>query len=244
MIVKWMKRVQFHTDSLAHLFGHDESRDESESRLQSHSGSLTRTIKSKKGMTMAEVLVTMVLMVIFLTATYRVMADALGVYYKMKALDNAKQTIDTLMDKVIGEIEGAQVGMNMKDAAVEGVEDKNPTLIISADNSKISLYDRTSSSIYITSDDEDKRLMIYYNEVSSGAGVRYKAVKWKFDEAAYMGYDLEDLKFYLAGDDYPRNVIKVYMKLTSPRYGSYDTTRFVECYNFDEAQDLLKIKQE
>ncbi len=81
---------------------------------------------------------------------------------------------------------------------------------------------------------------------------------WTFDEAVYMGYTIKSLRFVpanqgvagenkienklenaagkaeAAGNDYPGNVVGVYLTLESPRYGEFFYYRYVKMYNMSD----------
>ena len=80
--------------------------------------------------------------------------------------------------------------------------------------------------------------MIHYYAVN-----RYEAVNWTFDKNFYMGYEIEKLTFSQAdpeGIEYPKNIIKIDLTLTCKKYGSYHSTRYVECYNFVSILILIR----
>lgn len=230
-------------------------------KIQLQITSVCRILKKKGGMTLVEMIVTSMILMIFSVGTCRVMADSLQIFYKIRGLNNAQQVMNVLMDKITGEIEGAKVEMDDGSHSAGA-----PTLVISEGGKKIDLYNRTSSKIYITMEkrasdgskiadgaEEDQtkgRLVIHYYPVQSksesgtGSVEKYKEVDWMFDEAAYMGFEIKNLQFSLAGTDYPKNVIKVEMEIDGGRYGTLRGTRYVECYNFDtkSVTDMGKIE--
>ncbi len=82
---------------------------------------------------------------------------------------------------------------------------------------------------------------------------------WTFDEAVYMGYKIKTLRFVPANqsisgavsdnaaleeaaygkkevseNDYPGNVVGVYLTLESPQYGSYFAYKYVKMYNLND----------
>ena len=186
-----------------------------------------------------ELVITFMLTAVFTTGSCRLMADAMKIYNKIQALNNAQQVMDIVLDKVTGEIEGAQVNMRGK---TDGDPD-GATLTITKDGKKIRLYDRVSRDVIICQ--EDGEAVIHYKAIhGSDERERYRATDWKFDKSVYLGFKVADngLKFSLAGEDYPPNVVKVELTLTAPGHGSFTNTRYVECYNFETAQDMQKIK--
>ncbi|MCH1983060.1 hypothetical protein MCG98_10835 [Ruminococcus sp. OA3] len=223
---------------------------------------------SKSGVTLVELVVTFALLGLFIAVSCQVISNALNVYYHIKGLTYGQQVSDTLLEKISGEIEGAQVSISEGDA-----DNKDKTLKIYKNGSVIELYDRTGSHISITTtssygniidsvnvpdggkyqDPDDgsvfNQLLIYYYAVITNAPdgsetkiTRYEAVDWIFDEAVYMGYEIEKLIFSQADQNqYPPNIIKIDLTLVSDKYGSYHSVRYVECYNFVSDSDFDKI---
>lgn len=226
-------------------------------KVQFHISKICRTLKRRDGMTLVELIVTSAILMIFSVGTCRVMADSMQIFYKMRGLNNAQQVMDMLMDKITGELEGAQVSMlgKTEQSEAQGAETpvSLPTLIISADHSSVKCYDSTLSKIEIKADESG--LVIHYDPVESknteNVPVQvYEAVDWRFDKAAYMGYEIEELKFSQADPTYPKHIIKVEMEIKGVAYGTLDSlksTRYVECYNFaDDGTNnySVQIKQE
>ena len=226
---------------------------------------ISQTLKSNGGTTLVELVVTFALLGLFAVGTSQMISSALKAYHQVRGLNYARQVSDTLMEKITGEIEGAQVSVS------QGTEDNlDKTLKIYASGNVIELYDRTGSHIGIAASSKKSeigncetikqydtdQLLIYYYPVttvtsdSSGneiTNIRYEAVDWVYDSTAYMGFEIESLKFSQAdpaGIIYPKNIIKVDMDLKSGGYGSYKSVRYVECYNFATEQDFDKILDE
>ncbi|MBR6256849.1 MAG: prepilin-type N-terminal cleavage/methylation domain-containing protein [Lachnospiraceae bacterium] len=84
---------------------------------------------------------------------------------------------------------------------------------------------------------------------------------WTFDEAVYQGYTIKSLRFVpadqgvgaetadaetiegaayangtVSGNDYPGNVIGVYLTLQSPQYGEFYAYRYVKMYNITDTE--------
>ena len=65
-------------------------------------------IYNKKGVTMTELIVTFALISIFVMLAGQVIASAMGIYHKIQSVEYGKQVSDTIMNKIIGELSGAQ----------------------------------------------------------------------------------------------------------------------------------------
>lgn len=189
-------------------------------------------------MTLVELIVAFALIAMFATGVCQAASSAMKVYYKIRGLNQARQTADTLIDKITGEIEGALVGV--PHASEGGEPSSDDTLIVTG--SKIELFDRTGSHISMTA--QEGELLIHYFPVTSqtrAEAVHYEQTDWKFDKKVYMGYEISRLNFSIAGEDYPENVLKVEMELTGKGSDTFTTTRYVECYNFQSPEDFDKI---
>lgn len=200
------------------------------------------------GFTLVELIVTFALLGVFMVAASYVITAALGVYYHVKATDYAQTVSDTLLDKVTGEIAGAQVGSSDR-----------YTMIISADNREVSLYNRYGSPIVITAPltESDKyadapevnpgELVIHYRTLYSNVGATtHEATNWVFDKNVYADYLISKLTFtqYQTDAGLGTNVIAVDMEITNQKNGFvYEQNRYVECYNFEDATDVDKIQQ-
>ena len=103
---------------------------------------------------------------------------------------------------------------------------------------------------------------IYYREIDDETEPEKsrQPVYWTFDKNIYNGYEIKNLEFVefapgnnavnqsLAqnygitdvGDisDYPSNIVAVYMKLKSDRYGEFNICRYIKLYNYPEDYDL------
>lgn len=218
--------------------------------MEDRNRGLKKILRQKSGVTLVELVVTFALLAIFMTAACQVMADAIKVYHKIRAVGEARQVADTLMDKVC--------------AMIEGAKDTSP-VEISGDGSRISFTEKTGSAVCITTTDhwkeigdtdpessnsrnpgkydgKDNLAVIYYYAVfdpGASDGVRknkYQAVDWMFDKGVYMEYTVKSFTFQWAksGGEYPANVIKAVLTLESPRYGEYTASRYIQCYNLPQ----------
>ena len=148
----------------------------------SMSKQISRLLKQKRGVTIVELIITFLLIVIFTTGSCGLMADSMKIYNKIRALNDAQQVMDTVLDKVTGELEGAQVNMRGSDA---GVDDTSATLTISGDS--VRLYDRTSSAITISAGGNPRVMVIHYDKVTGNNGAEaYKAVDWTTDDTSLV----------------------------------------------------------
>ncbi|MDD7209237.1 MAG: hypothetical protein PUH29_04170 [Lachnospiraceae bacterium] len=200
----------------------------------------------KQGTTIVEFIVCFLLISLMLAGISQMVIVSMEVYQKIRDMNQACQVSDTLLDKICGEIEGAQTGVAFQTGEEADGREENATLIIEDSNKKIDLYDRTGSHIYITV--SGKKLKIHYYEVisvSEDSGNRttcYEAVDWKFDDKAYMGFEIEDLRFLRSEENLP-NVITVQLTIGKDGKKFVSRTRYVKCYNFQDELDFEKIKE-
>ena len=134
---------------------------------------------------------------------------------------------------------------------------------------KIDLYDRTDTHIQMYAEDGVLKIRYFeINPPKPKSTPEYQAghrdeVIWTFDEAVYQGYKIKSLRFVPANmgraanetidstiedaaydytyeeDEYPGNVVGVYLTLESPQYGEFYAYRYIKMYNLtdEDAQD-------
>lgn len=208
------------------------------------------------GMTLVELIVTFALLGLFMVAATKVISDTVSVYYSAKSIQTGMQVSSIINTKITGEIEGALVEGSVND-------DNNVSIYISEDGHKIELNDNAGSHIYITNekpDGQDKGYMLIYyfpiaeHDEETGAVTLGTGSNWTFDSKTYMGYKIKELKFEKLSElsdafdpdheNYNGNIIRMTLTINSERYGDYTTVTYIECYNFRDASDWARIKQE
>ena len=209
-----------------------------------------RKNKSNKGMTLVEMIVSFMLLSIFVVAATVVIANVVSLYYRIRGESYSRQVGDILMTKISSELTGAVYD--------SGNELINPYLTAKdnngnrVDGSAADLYDKTETHIRIFA--EDGMLKIYYYPIEDGTDPDNDRtnVFWTFDKKVYNGYSLEKLDFAQActernetlaeeygisdvnKDDYPCDIMAVYMKLKSGKYGEFTICRYIRMYNLPE----------
>lgn len=171
-------------------------------------------LNKNAGFTLVEMIATFALLGLFMVAASRVISYTTSVYYQAKGATYGMQVASVVSNKMVGLIEGAKAGKPKVKTTGTGKDE-------------ISLIDETGSSISITADDY---IRIHYDEVTEGS-IKYDAVDWRFDPKAYMGYKVKELKFENPGSEYPENVLKMTLVLTSPKYGDFQSVYFIKCVN-------------
>lgn len=173
------------------------------------------------GMTLTELTVTFAILGLFLVAATRIISYSINIYYAARGASYGLEVTNMISNKVMGMIEGAST---------------MPQIDETGEN--ISFIDATGSQVTIgtVTTNEETYVNIHY-EPATYYDTEYEAVNWKFDEKAYMGYEVEKLKFYSPNKDvvneadklYPDNVFVMELTVHSPKYGSFDTTRYMKC---------------
>jgi len=188
--------------------------------------------QNNSGFTLVEMVVTFALLGIFMVAAARVITYTVNIYYVAKGNSYGYEVSYMIANKVKGQLENAGISNSFK-----LTEDGDPksTPVVLDDGKSVKFVDGTGSVVTILT--ENNYLVIRYDAVGrEGDPDYYKEVDWKFDEAAYMGYTIADLRFVDPGTDYPNNVLKLEMTVHSPKYGDFTTQFFIKCYNIESVE--------
>lgn len=188
-------------------------------------GRIPHILKRKKGVTLVELMVTFALIGLFVVGTTQMIGVSIKTYHKIRSINNAKQVSDTLMDKITGEIEGAKdwkIRTGSGGDSMMDMKDKtgSPVCITTTDNRN---EIEPGAGQNLNESEQINGLLIYYYEVGL-----FKAVGWTFDDAVYMGFEIDSLLITEAGEGYGGDIVKVELKLASAQYGSYKTTRYIQ----------------
>lgn len=216
---------------------------------------LNKHTSDNKGMTLVEMIVSFMLLSIFVVMSTIIISNVVALYYRVRGESYARQVGDIVMKKITAEISGAEY---YGDSALDPVIYKR-----SADGGDssydLALVDETDTRIRMYA--KDGILRIYYypiNDDNQPSNTR-SAVEWTFDKKMYNGYKLVSLdfaqansalneelaeKYDISGVDktaYPSNVVAVYMKLKSGKYGTFSICRYVKMYNAPELEYNIEI---
>lgn len=200
-----------------------------------------------KGMTLVEMIVCFALLSIFVTVSTLVISNVITLYYRVRGESYARQVGDIVAKKITSELSGAEYA---NDSSIDPIiEKKNPN-DETVDGNVITVVDSTDTKISMYA--EDGILKIYYHKITdeNDSDNNREPVIWTFDKKMYNGYQIDSLDFaqacsskntalatkydVTATTDYPTNVIVVYMKLSSPKYGKFTIVRYVKMYNAPE----------
>ena len=200
-----------------------------------------------KGMTLVEMIVCFALLSIFVTVSTLVISNVITLYYRVRGESYARQVGDIVAKKITSELSGAEYA---NDSSIDPIiEKKNPN-DETVDGNVITVVDSTDTKISMYA--QDGILKIYYHKITdeNDSDNNREPVIWTFDKKMYNGYQIDSLDFaqacsskntalatkydVTATTDYPTNVIVVYMKLSSPKYGKFTVVRYVKMYNAPE----------
>lgn len=209
-----------------------------------------------QGLTLVEMIVTFMLIGLFMIAASKVIANTVSVYYEAKGTANGMQVSAIIASKIRGEIEGARnatITTEVKKEDGTTSEVTQPYVMrLSTDTTlggqnetsgynKIEFTDAQGSHVYIGVN-ENGYLVVHYYPVVVASG-EVKSTNWVFDQKAYMGYSIKELKFTQPGGNYADNIIYMSLTLHSSRYGDFTYTEYIQCYNLD-AQSNTQISCE
>lgn len=209
-----------------------------------------------QGLTLVEMIVTFMLIGLFMIAASKVIANTVSVYYEAKGTANGMQVSAIIASKIRGEIEGARnetITTEVKNEDGTTSEVTQPYVMrLSTDTTlggqnetsgynKIEFTDAQGSHVYIGVN-ENGYLVVHYYPVVVASG-EVKSTNWVFDQKAYMGYSIKELKFTQPGENYADNIIYMSLTLHSSRYGDFTYTEYIQCYNLD-AQSNTQISCE
>ena len=209
--------------------------------------------KRNGGSTLVELIVCFALLGIFMSAATVIISNVTMLYYSVKGETYAQQVSDIVIKKIAGELEGARV---YADNPVSYPVIYRPDGSTDRAGNKMEVYNRTDTLVQIYA--EDGLLKLRYLPINPDLPKdeedektkRYEETIWTFDEKMYQGFLVKELRFVPADrtsiDDtdsteekeYPVNVVAVYLTLESPKYGEFNTYRYIRMYNLkDETSD-------
>jgi hypothetical protein len=193
--------------------------------------------------TLVELIVSFTLLSLFMVVATMMISSTMNVYYQARGTSYGLQVSNILQGKIAGELEGAVNGDITSDDLVDASGNPaNGAMLIS--DSRIEFIDENGSHVNVGLYEQDGKQYLavhYYPVESEDGGILYDAVDWTFDQAAYMGYSIKELKFSRPMGAYAYNVITVEMTITSPKYGDYTTVEYLECYNFDDTVNPSRV---
>ena len=224
----------------------------------------SRAGKRNKGTTLVEMLVCFALLGIFMSAAAVVIGNVTTVFFDVKGQSYGRQVADILLGKITGEIEGAKISATENFGQPIIYQDPAEKELGNVSGYKIDLYDRTDTHIQIYAEDGALKIKYFeINPPKDKMSPEYIAghrdeIIWTFDEGVYQGYKITSLRFVPANkgrggsemsdstledsayeytyqeNDYPGNVVGVYLTLESPQYGEFYAYRYIKMYNLSD----------
>lgn len=184
--------------------------------------------RNNRGTTLAEMIVTFALVGIFMVSASAIISSAILMHSELNAVMYAESVGEMLLDKVTGELAGAQdkgnQSMKLKEASITGET--------TGDGVSFCDRDGRESELYV----KDGRLILHYGEQvtvkDNGEVMTNPEQDWQFDDKAYMGYRIRDIGIRQLPET---NVMEVTITLENLKTGFiYSASRCTECYHFDE----------
>lgn len=211
---------------------------------RSRAGGTGARVSARGGFTLVELIVSFAILGILFVAVTMILTSGMSVFSRAKATSQAQGVSDIILDKVAGEIAGAQAGADEKYTLTIADGHGTSGALPLQRGTGIAFYNRSGSQIYVTTDDADQ-LLIHYRPVTGDDGAqKLEAVDWQYDDSVYMGFRIDVLTFtqHKNARTGLANIIEIDLKLEHTRTGfTYEVHRYVECYNFTGVNDIRKI---
>lgn len=199
-------------------------------------------------MTLIEMVVSFALLSLFVSAAAVVIFNITNLYYHVRGENYARQIADIMVNKVSSEIAGAAYmdGFDMNKFYSTDVAGN------AISGNALELCDRTNTKVRMYA--QDGILKVYYHSIEDELDHNNdrNAVFWNYDKTVYNGYRIEEMEFAQASkltdsqketfgitdtdpSDYDDNVIVVYIRMVSGKYGPFTICRFIRMYNAPES---------
>lgn len=213
-----------------------------------------------RGFTLVEMTTTFVLLGIFLVAVTRLVSYTVTLYHETQGASLGMQVTDTMAARIQGLLEDStalvttdyyndeenipaeeKTALTTNGFVDGGFNPEGDKHIMFRDSNEVIVDIRKEPA----DEDTPGYLLIKYEETlsedpESGEITGYKAHDWKFDDKAYMGYEVKSVKFAVASKDpdrkadYPDNVIHMTITLSSLKYGDYTSDYYFKASKVSE----------
>ena len=201
---------------------------------------------NNRGMTLVEMIVSFALLAIFLASAAAIIGTITSMYFEIKGENYSRQVSDIILEKIESEIDGAKFesGGTINEPKIQKSITGNDEVGVD-EGPAIVLTDKTDTKLKMYSDNGE--LVIHYYPI----GDSYGSTDWKFDKSVYNHFTIDELIF-VKGDKlgssgvdcsefgldnpgtYGPDIMVVFLKIHSARYGDYYSYRFVKMYNYTE----------
>lgn len=200
---------------------------------------LAQLLNNRQGLTLVEMVVTFALLGIFMISVTGILSSSFSIFERVRSTASAQYVSEIVIDKIAGEISSAQAAGAQYGITIADGQSTADSLDFAA-GSCIAFSTRTGSPVYITV--ADGGLLIHYRPVMTVVGGELKplnAVDWTYDARTYQGFVVTALNFSKVTDT---NIIEIRLELQYSKTGMrYQSSRYVECYNFQTEADFAKI---
>lgn len=191
--------------------------------------------KARKGYTLVEVIVSFALTGMFLAAASVMIAQSIRLHDRMKSTIDAVTVSDILLDKVAGEITGAENSGYAGSKVILAAEGRNGC-------PSITLTNREDRTVEITRTEEEGNpyLLLWYYPTRENP----EAAPWTYDKKLYQGFVIEALDFERLEREngIPSNVIRISLTIRNEKSGfTYSSSRAAPCYQFETEEDWERI---
>lgn len=227
---------------------------------------------SRSGSTLIEMVVSFTLLAIFLSTATVIISNVTNLYYHVRGESYARQVGDIVTQKIVSEISGARYSAtnNNYNPVIYTESELSVGDGEKVVGNSIAFYDGTDTRVRIFASgyasgkdpNDDGIFQIFYYPIKDETDSTNDRVGtyWGFDKKIYNGYKITRMNFAQANtslneqlaaeyniadvhkEQYPSNVMAVYMTLKSEKYGEYNICRFVKMYDYPEDVDDFIIK--
>ncbi|MCP1101911.1 prepilin-type N-terminal cleavage/methylation domain-containing protein [Aequitasia blattaphilus] len=173
---------------------------------------MIKRLKSKKGFTLVELIVTFALIGIIMIITTGVIASSIRVEYRVENLSNAQVVSRTILDTVISELA----------PATKRPLESGSDIAIRSQNGMTEFTDKNGIPVVLSVTDEGL-LNLKYNTGDEN-------VDWSYGKKSYMNNRIESLSF----EKERENRVSVTLKLKNEKTGfEYTTKKIITFYNLE-----------
>lgn len=225
-------------------------------------------LKSNRGFTMIELIITFVLTAILMTSAAMVLSSYMRSYILCNAMIQQKSISDILMETIVGELSQATDGVAYPHKQAEDVT-YDKVLILAGKRGDTEKYDKilfvnkngnnleiAKSGIFKDKNGnvlEPGNILLRYTTYNA-EGIKdspkiLRTVDWNYSDAVYKGNTVDDLTFEFVGSmpetEKSTILIKITLVLENNKTKSkYETSRIVECYNLKNSTRTVAVSED
>lgn len=229
-------------------------------------------LKSNRGFTMIELIITFVLTAILMTSAAMVLSSYMRSYILCNAMIQQKSISDILMETIVGELSQATDGVAYPHKQAEdGSEDVtyDKVLILAGKRGDTEKYDKIlfvnkngnnleigQSKVFNDKNEnslEQGNILLRYTTYNA-EGIKdspkiLRTVDWNYSDAVYKGNTVDDLTFEFVGSMPETEKSTILIKITlilenNKTKSKYETSRIVECYNLKNSTRTVAVSED